>query len=92
MFSLSRLQSEKQKQKRRLAAKVEQEHLVMASMPELAVKILDYARDHGRVTMSDVLLTTGASRNTLKEHFRSLVAKRHLVQRGVGKATWYSLT
>ncbi len=80
-----------QQQKRRLAAKVEQEKLVLAALPELAVKILDYARDHGRVTMSDMVRKSGASRNTLKEHFRNLVEKRHLVQHGAGKATWYSL-
>jgi len=80
-----------QQQKRRLAAKIEQERLVLAALPELAVEILDYARDHGRVRMSDMVRKSGASRNTLKEHFRSLVAKRHLVQHGAGKATWYAL-
>ena len=79
-----------QQQKRRLAAKVEQERLVLAVMPELAVKILDYARTHGRVTMRDIVHTTGASRNTLKEHFRNLVQKQHLVQHGAGRATWYT--
>jgi predicted HTH transcriptional regulator len=79
-----------QQQKRHLAAKVEQEKLVLAAMPELAVKILDYARDHGRVTMSGMVKNTGASRNTLKEHFRNLVQKQHLVQHGLGKATWYA--
>lgn len=72
--------------------KVEHEKLVLAAMPELAVNILDYARDHGRVTMSDMIHKTGASRNRLKEHFRNLVAKRQLVQRGVGTGTWYNLT
>lgn len=80
-----------QQQKRRLAAKVEQEKLVLAAMPELAVKILDYARAHGRVTMRDMVHNTGASRNTLKEHFRNLVEKRHLVQYGEGRATWYAI-
>ena len=79
-------------QMRKLEAKMEREERVLATMPELAVKILDYARDHGRVTMREMVHKTGASRNTLKEHFRNLVAKRHLVQRGVGKGTWYSLT
>ena len=79
-----------QQQKRRLAAKVEQEKLVLAAMPELAVKILDFARAHGRVTMREMVHTTGASRNTLKEHFRNLVETRHLVQHGAGRATWYT--
>ena len=80
-----------QQQKRRLAVKVEREKLVLAGLPELAVQILDFARDHGRVTMSEMVRISGASRNTLKEHFRNLVEKRHLIQNGVGKGTWYAL-
>ena len=80
-----------QQQKRRLAVKVEREKLALATMPELAVRILDYARDHGRVMMGDAARVTGASKNTLKEHFRNLVDKQHLVKHGGGRSTWYSL-
>jgi Fic family protein len=80
-----------QQQKRLLAIKVEREKIVIATLPELAVKILDYAREQGRVTMSDMVHTTGASRNTLKEHFRNLVDKKLLVQNGKGRSTWYAL-
>ena len=80
-----------QQQKRRLAVKVERERIVLTSLPALAVKILDYARDQGRVTMGDMVRTTGASKNTLKEHFRNLVEKKHLVMRGGGRSTWYGL-
>ena len=80
-----------QQQKRRLAAKVEREKLVMATLPELAVGIIDHARQHGRVTIGDMIRATGASRNTLKEHFRRLVQQSHLVRHGTGKATWYAL-
>jgi Fic family protein len=80
-----------QQQKRRLAAKVEREKLVLADLPELAVQILDHARQHGRVTIGDMIRVTGASRNTLKEHFRSLVEKRHLARHGTGKGSWYAL-
>ena len=62
-----------QQQKRRLSVKVEREPLVLTALPELAVSILEYAREHGRVTMADMIRSTGASRNTLKEHFRKLV-------------------
>lgn len=79
-----------QTQKQRLSIKVEQEKLVLASLPELAVQILDYANAHGRVTMSDMIKLTGASRNTLKEHFRNLVSQQHLAQHGNGKGTWYA--
>lgn len=80
-----------QQQKRRLAAKVEREKLVMASLPELAAQIIDHAREHGRVTIGDMIRITGASRNTLKEHFRRLQDKGHLVRHGAGKSSWYAL-
>lgn len=80
-----------QQQMRRLAVKVEREKIVLADLPELAVKILDYARDQGRVTMRDIVRATGASSNTLKEHFRRLVEKKLLVRHGAGRATWYGL-
>lgn len=81
-----------QQQKSRLATKMEREKLVIAALPELAVQILDQARQHGRVTIGDMIRITGASRNTLKEHFRSLVKKRHLIQHGTGKGSWYALS
>src|SRR5665213_3552476 len=78
-------------QTRRLSAKVEREERLLAAMPDLALRILDHARDHGRVTMAEAIAITGASRNTLKGHLRMLVGKRHLVARGVGRGAWYSL-
>jgi Fic family protein len=80
-----------QQQMRRLADKVEREKLLLAAMPDLALQIVDHARAHGRVTMGEAVTLTGASRNTLKEHLRMLVERRHLVQHGVGRGTWYSL-
>jgi Fic family protein len=81
-----------QQQKARLAIKVEREKMVLIKLPELAVEILDFARNHGRVTMRDMIRKSGASRNTLKEHFRNLVDKRYIVQHGTGKGTWYALS
>ncbi len=80
-----------QQQKRRLAVKVEREKLVIAALPEIAVQIIDHARQHGRVTIGDMIRVTGTSRNTLKEHFRRLVTQGHLQQHGTGKGTWYAL-
>lgn len=65
--------------------------MVLIKLPELAVEILDYARDHSRVSMGDMIRKSGASRNTLKEHFRNLVEKRYIVKYGAGKGTWYAL-
>ena len=41
-------------------------------------KIVEFAREHGRVTIGEAIKLTGASRNTLKQHFRSLVELGHL--------------
>jgi len=79
-----------QQQKRRLAAKVEREKNALTALPELAVKILDYVRDHGRVTTRDMVREAGASPNTLKASFSSLVEKGLLVRHGGGRSTWYS--
>ena len=80
-----------QQQKRRLAVKVEREKNALAVLPELAVKILDYVRDNGRVTTRDMVRETGASPNTLKATFTSLVEKGLLVRHGGGRSTWYAL-
>ena len=80
-----------QQQKRRLFAKVEREKGSLALLPELAVKVLDYVRDHGRVTTRDMVREFGASPNTLKTTFSSLVKKGLLVRHGGGRSIWYCL-
>lgn len=80
-----------QQQKRRLAAKVEREKTALSALPQLAVDILDYAREHGRVTTRDMVREHGASPNTLKATFSSLVTKGLLARHGGGRSTWYSL-
>jgi Fic family protein len=78
-------------QMKRLAGKVAREKLILPSVPELSVRILDQVREHGRVSMGDIVKLTGASRNTLKQQFRQLVDKGYLVRRGGGRTTWYTL-
>ena len=78
-------------QKRRLAVKIEREKLIVAALPGLSVQILEYVREHGRVTMGEIIRLTGVSRNTLKEHLAQLVDKRHLARHGTGKGSWYAL-
>ena len=80
-----------QQQKRRLAAKVEKERLTTAALPELSAGILERARETGRVTIGDMIRLTGASRNTLKEHFRRLIEHGRLVRHGNGKGAWYTI-
>ena len=80
-----------QQQKRRLSAKVEKEKIALVTMSVLAIQILDYVRDHGRVTTRDMVRFAGASPNTLKTVFRTLVSKGLLVRNGGGRSTWYGL-
>lgn len=78
-------------QVRRLENKVEREKIVLAALPELSLKIVEFAREHGRVTMAEAIKLTGASRNTLKQHLRNLVERGHFSQRGSGRGAWYEL-
>src|SRR5574343_725824 len=78
-------------QMRRLEKKVERETIVLATLPELSLQIIEFAREHGRVTMGDAIKLTGASRNTLKQHFRTLVERSTLNQHGSGRGVWYDL-
>lgn len=78
-------------QVRRLNRKVERERLVLAALPELSLQIVEFTREHGRITMGDAIRLTGSSRNTLKQHFRALVERGHLEQQGSGRGVWYEL-
>lgn len=78
-------------QVRRLEKKVEREKIVLATLPELSLQIVEFAREHGRITMMDAIKLTGASRNTLKLHFRDLTERNHLEQFGSGRGVWYGL-
>lgn len=80
-----------QQQKQRLIRKVEREKIVLASLPELSVQILEHAREHGRVTIGEMEKITGSNRNTLKDNFHNLVKKGHLTLHGRGRGSWYSL-
>ena len=75
----------------RLEKKISREKLVLAALPELSLKIVEFAREHGRVTIGEATKLTGASRNTLKQHFRALVERGQLNQHGSGRGVWYDL-
>ena len=76
-------------QKQQLEKKIERERLVIGVLPELSVKILELAKEHGRLTMGQIVGLTNANRNTVKKHIQALVSANHLTQHGVGKGTWY---
>jgi Fic family protein len=78
-------------QTHRLSKKIEREKLVLAALPDLSLQIVEFVREHGRITMGDAIRLTGSNRNTLKQHFRALVERGHLALRGAGRGVWYEL-
>ncbi len=78
-----------QQQKKNLEKKIERERLVIDKLPELSVQILELAKEHGKITIGQVVTITSANRNTVKKHLQSLVSTNHLAQHGTGKGTWY---
>lgn len=78
-----------QRQKSRLEVKIEREKLLIVNLPELSVQILELAKAHGRITVSQIVGMAGANRNTVKKHLQALVSANHLAQHGSGKGTWY---
>ena len=63
---------------------------MLADLPELSVRILGVARDHGRVTVAAAERATGASRNTIKGHLKALTRDGRLTRHGAGRGTWYA--
>jgi Fic family protein len=80
-----------QRQKQHLEKKMERERIMLADMPELSALILELVREHGRVTVAEAAKVSGASRHTVKDHLKSLVAQGHLVLHGGGRGAWYGL-
>ncbi len=78
-----------QQQKNRLQVKIERERIVIETLPELSIQILELAKEHGKLTNSQIVKLTGANRNTVKKHLQALVLANHLSQHGSGKGTWY---
>ncbi len=71
-----------------LKRKLDREEKLL-SVPKLSQDILVAAREQGRVTVREVQRLTGASRNTIKVHLKTLVGKRLLTREGIGKGSWY---
>jgi Fic family protein len=79
-----------QQQKQRLEKKIERERILLGDLPELSLKILELARERGRVTIAEAVKVTGASRNTVKDHVRTLADRKHLTRHGAGRGAWYA--
>lgn len=78
-----------QKQKQRLETKIQREKILVETLPELSLQILELTKEHGQLTIGQIVQITGANRNTVKKHLQTLVSANHLSQHGKGKGTWY---
>lgn len=78
-----------QKQKRRLEEKVERESIMRSSMPELSVRILELAAEHGQVSVGDVMRATQTPRATAKKRLAQLASAGHLRMVGKGRGSHY---
>lgn len=78
-------------QKTRLERKLESERLILGELPELSVRIMELARERGRVTVTDIVKATNTSRNTIKYHLSALAEGNHIVLRGAGRGAYYTL-
>jgi Fic family protein len=75
----------------RLEKKVIHEKLMLSKLPELSLSILELAQEHGQVSISAIVTSKNANRNTIKAHLKKLVAMNLLIQRGAGRGVWYTL-
>ena len=74
-----------------LESKIETEKLI-TQLPPLSQDIIQIAKEHGKITVRDILSVTGANRNTIKAHIKELVRRGRLEMVGKGKGAWYKLT
>ena len=80
-----------QRQKNRLQTKLDTEQIMAATLPLLSVRILELAKEHGRVTTRSVEQATGENRSTIKARLKQLTDDRLLIRYGNGRSTWYGL-
>ncbi|WP_192484022.1 Fic family protein [Cysteiniphilum marinum] len=80
------------KQIKRLMLKIEKEQMLLQTLPETSLMIVEHIKAHGRVTLSEMVTLTSINRNTLKKHFKKLVSMNQINQHGKGRGVWYSLT
>lgn len=78
-------------QKTRLERKIEREQLMEGDLPELSVRILELAREHGRITTPQILKVTGEKPTVVRNRLGELVERGLINRHGKARATWYTL-
>lgn len=76
----------------RLEEKLTREHALTPGLPPLSQEIMALVQARGKLSMADLVATTGRSRGTIKDHVARLVATGHLARHGAGRGVWYERT
>ena len=76
-------------QKDHLAAKMA-DNRGWESLPADSVRILEYLKDNGRITMKQAEDLTQTPRATLKLRIAQLLEDGHILRHGQGRGTWYT--
>lgn len=79
-----------QKQKVALERKMKDE-LAAIKLPPLSLQIIEFIKGRGPTSIGEAVAATGANRNTVKLHFKNLVADGHLVKLGNGRGMRYRI-
>lgn len=78
------------KQKNSLLYKIEKEN-VLFNLPKLSEQILVALKNHGTLSLSEIVKLVNANRNTVKAHLFKLVSIQQIQKTGIGKGTVYSI-
>ena len=76
------------KQKNTLIKKLEKEKALI-SLPKLSEQIILTLKNHGKLSLSEIVKVVGANRNTVKAHLFKLIEIKQLRKEGTGKGTVY---
>ena len=79
-----------QRQKTALEAKM-QDEMITAKIPSLALEIVELIKSRGATSIGEATVVLNANRNTMKVHFRNLVANGYLEKVGVGRGVRYRI-
>jgi len=79
------------RQKQRLEEKIERERIMRGTLPDLSIRIIELAAEHGEIGVAQIMRTTGAVRGTVKKRLGELLESGHLKRTGRARGSKYVL-
>jgi len=76
------------KQKNTLLRKLEKEKTLI-SLPKLSEQIIVALKEHGKLSLAEIVKIVVANRNTVKSHLFKLIDSKQIQKEGTGKGTVY---